>query len=291
MSSELIILLTGAAVSLSAVILGTYLTISRQSLLGDAISHSLLPGLVLAHLMTGELEPTALFLGALFSGLLASYLIEFIGKRFSVREDIAMGITFTTAFSLGVILLVKYANKSHIDTDCLLFGNLLFIPLEETAAKSGFLSHIPQTLFQSVLMSLLSLFFVYLLHRPFMNLLFHENSFKLSNLPGKLLRACFLTLVSLSIVFGFRAMGSLLIFGLLVLPANFGRLFSKSFLGICVIGYAVSTLSLIIAVKSSFDFDLNPSATWVALLFVLYIFFFAGKVLRYRRSRSSPKVA
>ncbi len=274
MSSELIIFLTGAAVCVSAAILGTYLSISKQSLLGDAISHSLLPGLVIAHLVTGELDPAAMFVGALFSGLFTSYLIEFIGKRFRVREDIAMGITFTAAFSLGVILLVRFASKSHLDTDCLLFGNLLFVPLEKGITQTGLLSQIPQTLFQSIIMSGIALCFVFFLHRPFMTLLFHENSFKLANLPGKFLKALFLTLVSLSIVFGFRAMGSLLIFGLFVIPVNIGRIFSKSFWGITLIAIASSLISLFIAEKAAFAYDLNPSAAWIALLFVSYLLLF-----------------
>lgn len=274
MTPEIVIFLTGASVALSAVILGSYLNISRQSLLGDALSHSLLPGLVLAHLATGELDPTALFFGALLSGLATGYIIEFIGKRFRVREDIAMGITFTAAFSLGVLLLVRYASKSHLDTDCLLFGNLLFVPLEEGFFSGSLLEHVPQTLFQSGIISFLSGFFVIFLHRPFINLLFHENSFKLAGLPGNFLKSLFLTLVSLTIVFGFQAMGALLVFGLFVIPAGIGRVFSKSFLGICLTAFAAVLLSLLVSIKASFAYDLNPSAAWVSLLFAIFLVLF-----------------
>ncbi|MEZ4814746.1 MAG: metal ABC transporter permease [Bdellovibrionota bacterium] len=286
MSSEFVIFLTGCSVALSAVILGTYLNISRQSLLGDALSHSLLPGLVLAHLVTGELNPTALFFGALIAGLATGYVIEFIGKRFRVREDIAMGITFTAAFSLGVLLLVRYANKSHIDTDCLLFGNLLFVPLEESFFSFSFLKHIPMTLFQSSVISLLSVFFYFLLHRPFMNLLFHENSFKLSQLPGNFLKSLFLTLVSLTIVFGFKAMGALLVFGLFVIPVGIGRIFNKSFLGISTVGFCSAILSLWIAIRLSFNYDLSPSAAWISLLFVMFITVFLVSKIPRRRDRA-----
>lgn len=284
MSSEMIIFLTGASVALSAVVLGTYLNISRQSLLGDALSHSLLPGLVIAHLITGDLNPTALFLGALISGLATGYTIEFIGKRFRVREDIAMGITFTAAFSFGVVLLVRYASKSHLDTDCLLFGNILFVPLEEGIFTTPFLRHIPLTLFQSAVVSFLTLFFVFFLHRPFMNLLFHENTFKLSQLPMHLLKSIFLTLVSLTIVFGFQAMGALLVFGLFVIPAGIGRLFSKSFGGICAIAFSSALACLYAAISLSFSLDLNPSAAWISLLFVVFIFLFLVTRLKAKTS-------
>jgi len=284
MSAELIIFLTGASVALSAVILGTYLNISRQSLLGDALSHSLLPGLVIAHLITGDLNPTALFLGALISGLATGYAIEFIGKRFRVREDIAMGIAFTAAFSLGVVLLVRFASKSHLDTDCLLFGNILFVPLEEGIASFAFWRNIPMTLFQSAVVSFLTLFFVFFLHRPFMNLLFHENTFKLSQLPMHLLKSIFLTLVSLTIVFGFQAMGALLVFGLFVIPAGIGRLFSKSFWGICTIAFTSALACLYVAIELSFSWDLNPSAAWISLLFVVFIALFLVTRLKSKTS-------
>lgn len=284
MSSELIIFLTGASVALSAVVLGCYLNISRQSLLGDALSHSLLPGLVIAHLMTGALDPTALFFGALLSGLATGYTIEFIGKRFRVREDIAMGIAFTAAFSLGVVLLVRYASKSHLDTDCLLFGNLLFVPLEEGVWNINLLRHIPQTLFQSSAVSFLSLLFVFFLHRPFMTLLFHENSFKLSQLPMHFLKSLFLTLVSLTIVFGFQAMGALLVFGLFVIPVGIGRIFCKSFWGICALAYAAALGCLYFAIVLSFSWDLNPSAAWISLLFVVFLLAFLVSKIRIKRA-------
>lgn len=290
MNSEVIIFLTGFSVAISAVLLGTYLNISRQSLLGDALSHSLLPGLVIAHLATGELDPAALFLGALTSGLATGYVIEFIGKRFRVREDIAMGITFTAAFSLGVVLLVKYASKSHLDTDCLLFGNLLFVPLEEGIFNGAFLSQIPQTLGQSSFISFLSVLFVIFLHRPFMNLLFHENSFKLAQLPGHLLKSIFLTLVSLTIVFGFQAMGALLVFGLFVIPAGIGRIFSQSFWGICLLALIASVGTLFFSIRLSFIYDLNPSAAWVSMLFGVFLLLFSISTLKHRLCRSFPKV-
>lgn len=277
MNSEIIIILTGASVALSAVILGSYLNISRQSLLGDALSHSLLPGLVIAHLATGDLDPTTLFIGALISGLITGYAIEFIGKRFRVKEDIAMGITFTAAFSLGVILLVRYASRSHLDTDCLLFGNLLFVPLEESFWKTQYLELFPKSLVQSFVISTASVVFSVFFHRPFMNLLFHENSFKLSGLSANLLKAIFLSLVSLTIVFGFQAMGALLVFGLFVIPVGIGRIFSKSFKAICIVSYIVCLLALIISVRLSFSFDLNPSAAWISLLFVTFIVLLLSK--------------
>lgn len=289
MSNEVILFLSGLSVAVSAILLGTYLNISRQSLLGDALSHSLLPGLVIAHLATGELDPGALFLGALISGLATGYIIEFIGKRFRVREDIAMGITFTAAFSLGALLLVKYASKSHLDTDCLLFGNLLFVPLEESFFTNDFLNKIPKTLAQSSFISFLSASFVIFLHRPFMNLLFHENSFKLAQLPGHFLKSMFLTLVSLTIVFGFQTMGALLVFGLFVIPAGIGRIFSQSFWGICILALIASVSTLFFSIRLSFVYDLNPSAAWVSMLFGVFLVLFLISQLKHRLFRSYPK--
>lgn len=103
---------------------GTFLVLRRMSLTGDAISHSVLPGIVIGFLISGSLDSPWLIAGAAASGWLAVMLIELLHRRGGVREDAATGVIFTAMFSLGVVLLRLFASRVDLDPDCVLFGNL-----------------------------------------------------------------------------------------------------------------------------------------------------------------------
>jgi ABC-type Mn2+/Zn2+ transport system permease subunit len=105
-------------------ILGCYLVLRRMSLLGDAISHSVLPGLAIAFLITGKTYGLPMLLGAMALGMLTSFLSQSLHSLGKVAEDASLGVVFTSLFALGVIMLEFWAKRAHIDADCVLYGQL-----------------------------------------------------------------------------------------------------------------------------------------------------------------------
>ncbi|MEX2027519.1 MAG: iron chelate uptake ABC transporter family permease subunit, partial [Pirellulaceae bacterium] len=105
-------------------ILGCYLVLRRMSLLGDAISHSVLPGLAIAFLLTGTTYGLPMVLGAMALGMLTSFLTQTLHSLGKVSEDASMGVVFTTLFAAGVIMLQFWASNAHIDANCVLFGQI-----------------------------------------------------------------------------------------------------------------------------------------------------------------------
>ena len=118
------ILLMGFFSSLACGLCGCFLVLRRMALVGDAISHSVLPGIVLAFLWTGSRSPLIMMTGAACTGLLTTVLIEFIQTRRRVKADAATGITFSTLFALGVYWLTRYADQVDLDQDCVLYGEI-----------------------------------------------------------------------------------------------------------------------------------------------------------------------
>src|SRR5262245_34034396 len=123
-------MLVGAITNTSCAILGCYLVLRRLSLVGDAISHAVLPGIVLAYLASGSVGEVPILLGALAVGLLTTLLTETLHHLGHVPEDASMGVVFTSLFALGVILIVRYAQDAHIDADCVLYGLIEFVSLD-----------------------------------------------------------------------------------------------------------------------------------------------------------------
>jgi manganese/zinc/iron transport system permease protein len=118
----------GILCSVSCALVGCYLVLRRMSLLGDAISHSVLPGLAIAFFLTGRLTGWPMFLGAMVLGILTSVLTQALARIGKVSEDTSMGVVFTSLFALGVVLIMSLARRAHIDAECILYGQI------ETAA-------------------------------------------------------------------------------------------------------------------------------------------------------------
>lgn len=101
-----------------------------MSLLGDAVSHAVLPGIVVAAIWSGSLSGWPVMVGAILMGLLTAFLTQTLNSYGQVSEDSGMGIVFTSLFATGVIILSRYAEHAHIDTDCALYGVIELIPLD-----------------------------------------------------------------------------------------------------------------------------------------------------------------
>jgi manganese/zinc/iron transport system permease protein len=131
------IILTGSLVASSAGLLGVFLLLRRMSMLGDAISHAVLPGIVVAYLLSGSREPLPMLLGAAVFGVLATIVIESLYRKARMQSDAAIGVTFTGLFASGVILISAYAGQVDMDLDCVLFGEIAYVPLDVWVSSGG----------------------------------------------------------------------------------------------------------------------------------------------------------
>ncbi len=124
------IILTGALVASSCALLGCFLILRKMAMIGDAISHAVLPGIVIAFLISGSRASVPMLIGAALIGVLTTFLIEFVSKKARMQNDAAIGLVFTFMFALGIILLTLFADKMDLDADCVLHGEILFVPLD-----------------------------------------------------------------------------------------------------------------------------------------------------------------
>ncbi len=129
-SSQIEIQLIASLVAIACAIPGTFLVLRKMAMISDAISHSILPGIVIGFFITEDLNSPLLILLATLTGIITVVLVEYIQKTGLVKEDTAIGLVFPTLFSIGVILIAKNANDIHLDVDAVLLGELAFAPFD-----------------------------------------------------------------------------------------------------------------------------------------------------------------
>ena len=129
-SAQFEIQLIASLVAIACAIPGVFLVLRKMALISDAISHSILPGLVIGFFITHDLGSPLLIVMAAISGIITVVLVEYIQKTGLVKEDTAIGLVFPALFSIGVILIAKNANDVHLDIDVVLLGELAFAPFD-----------------------------------------------------------------------------------------------------------------------------------------------------------------
>lgn len=131
------IILTGSLVAVTCGLLGCFLVLRKMSMVGDAISHAVLPGIVIAFLMSGSRETLPMLLGAGATGLFATFLIEYFHRRAGLQTDAAIGVVFTFLFAVGIILISAFAGQVDIDQDCVLYGEIAYVPIDLWVTPGG----------------------------------------------------------------------------------------------------------------------------------------------------------
>ncbi|NNC49568.1 MAG: metal ABC transporter permease [Flaviramulus sp.] len=129
-NAQIEIQLIASIVAIACAIPGTFLVLRKMAMISDAISHSILPGIVIGFFITQDLNSPLLIILAAFSGVITVVLVEYIQKTGLVKEDTAIGLVFPVLFSIGVILIAKNANDVHLDVDAVLLGELAFAPFD-----------------------------------------------------------------------------------------------------------------------------------------------------------------
>ena len=129
-STQIEIQLIASLVAIACTIPGTFLVLRKMAMISDAISHSILPGIVVGFFITQDLNSPLLILLAAITGIITVVLVEYIQKTGLVKEDTAIGLVFPALFSIGVILIAKNANDVHLDVDAVLLGELAFAPFD-----------------------------------------------------------------------------------------------------------------------------------------------------------------
>ena len=217
--NDFYIILAGSLVAASSAILGCFLVLRKMSMIGDAISHAVLPGIVIAFLLSGSRSFFPVMIGAASLGVLTTYFIEWLHKKTKLQQDASIGMSFTFLFAVGVIMINLFAKNVDIDQDCVLHGELAYLPLNTWITESG-LNLGPKNLWIIGFAFLVILGFVIRGYKGLFITTFDENYAKSIGISAVFWHYALMSVVSLNTVVSFESVGAILVVAFLVVPPS-----------------------------------------------------------------------
>ncbi|HUF51553.1 MAG TPA: metal ABC transporter permease [Longimicrobiales bacterium] len=241
MSIELEVQLVAVVVAMACSLAGVFLVLRRLALMSDAISHTVLLGIVLVFFITRDITSPFLIFGAALMGVATVGLVELLRRTRLVREDASIGLVFPALFSIAVILISRYAGAVHLDTDAVLLGEIAFTPFTRFAPFGVDLG--PRTLWVMSGILLLNVLFITALYKELKLSTFDPGLAAALGFAPTLLHYAFMTLVSITVVGAFDAVGSILVVALMIAPPATATLLSHSLRTVVVLSLLIAAAS------------------------------------------------
>jgi manganese/zinc/iron transport system permease protein len=234
LSIDLPAILVAVLSATSCGLLGNFLVLRRQALIGDAISHVALPGIVAGFLIAGTIATLPLMLGAMVAAVIAAGLIEIIRRAGRLESGAAMGVVFTTMFAIGIVLLEQTgASNAHIDAEHALYGNLestlwLGVTGWDDALTWEALSQLPRQLITLAGVTAAIAIMIVAFYKELKVSTFDAGLAASLGLPVRTISTVLIVVVALAAVAAFEAVGSILVIAMFICPAATARMLTDS---------------------------------------------------------------
>lgn len=263
---QLIAIIVAAACALS----GVFLVLRRMAMMSDAISHSILLGIVLAFFIAKDLTSPFLIVAAALTGLLTVWAVELVNRTGLVKEDASIGLIFPVFFSVGVILISKFAGNVHLDVDAVLLGELAFAPFNRLIVAGYDIG--PRALYVMGVIFVLNVLFIRIFYKELKLATFDAGLATALGFSPVLLHYALMALVSITVVGAFDAVGSILVVALMIAPAATAYLLTERLSHMLVTSVVLAVLSAIAGYWLAFLLDVSIAgamATMCGFIFVL----------------------
>jgi ABC-type Mn2+/Zn2+ transport system permease subunit len=261
------IILVGALVNVACALVGCYLVLRRMSLMGDAISHAVLPGLVLAFVLSGSLNIVALFIGAALIGLLTTFLTQTLHQYGRVPADASMGAVFTSLFALGVILLKRYVSGIHFDVSCVWEGMLSKAALD-TFSFYGW--QLPEQLKTILPVVVLNLVVIALLWKELKLSSFDAALSTSMGFSATTMHYLLMALVAITTVASFEAVGSILVVAMLIVPPATAQLLADRLGWMVLLACLFAVLSSVLGYWFAVQWNVEPAGAMAVVAGGMY---------------------
>ncbi|HQU08478.1 MAG: hypothetical protein B7X06_01120 [Verrucomicrobia bacterium 21-51-4] len=263
------VMLGGFLVAAACGLVGNFLILRRMALIGDAMSHGLLPGLVVAFLVFQTRSSLAMLVGAIVAGLVTTGLIEIIEKQARVKADAALGVVFTSLFAFGVVLISLFADHVDLDADCVLYGELAFVPLAQSVSIFGLA--IPKPIVQLGCVCVVSSIVVWGLYKELVVVCFDKGYARALGLPVSTIHYTLMLLVSLALVASFEAVGVILVIAMLVFPGATAGLVSTRLPRILAITVLLAALYAILGLHLALYLDASIAGCMAVVAIAIFV--------------------
>lgn len=268
MSAATEIQLIAVVVAVACALPGVFLVLRRMAMMSDAISHTVLLGIVLGFFAIGSLESPLLVLAAAAMGVVTVSLVELLLRTRLVRQDAAIGLVFPALFSVAVILISRFARGVHLDVDAVLLGELTFAPLDRLDIGSV---DLPRSLVVMGLILLINVVVIGLFYKELKLTTFDAGLAAALGFSPALVHYGLMLMVSVTAVGAFDAVGSILVVALMIAPASAAYLLTDRLSRMLLYSAALAAAGAIGGFWLAWFLDANIAGAIAAVLGVLFL--------------------
>ncbi len=266
-------------VGITCGLVGAFIMLRRMSLIGDALAHAVLPGVIIGFMIAGKGQ-LAMFLGAVTAGIITSLLIGFVNRNSRIKEDTSIGVMFTGAFALG-ILLVSHLKNVHIDLTSYLFGDILGVSNDD--------------LILSGIIAVVVAASVLLFYKQLLVTSFDPTMAAVMGISTGLVHYFLMSLLSMTIVASLQSVGLILVVAMLITPAATAYLLTDRLHKMLILSVSIAVFTALVGLLGSYHFNFASGASMV--VFATFVFLMTlvfspsqGVLVKYlRRKRTAEK--
>lgn len=264
--------LIASLVAAACAIPGVFLVLRKMALISDAISHAILPGIVVGFFITQDLSSPLLIVLAAFTGILTVFLVEFIQKTGLVKEDTAIGLIFPALFSIGVILIAQNANDVHLDIDAVLLGEVAFAPFDRLELFNTDVG--PKSLWVIGVILLITLSLLIAFFKELKVSTFDVGLASALGFSPVVLHYGLMTVASVTTVGAFDAVGAILVVALTIAPAATAYLLTKDLKRMLLLSVGLGVFSAISGYWLAHSLDASIAGSIASVLGVVFLMTF-----------------
>ncbi len=236
------IILIASLAAINCSLIGTYLVLRKLAMMGDAIAHAVLPGIVIAFLLAGSKTSLVVLIGAGSVGIVAALLMEFLHSQVRLQPDAAIGVNFTWLFALGIILISFFSKKIDLDPDCILYGEIAYAPLDTWVGPGG-INLGPRAVYILAVMLLVNLSFILLSYKELSVTTFDPAFATSIGMNTTLWHYLLMGATSFTTVASFEVVGAILVVALLVAPPATAYLLTQRLHNMLVLASLIGILT------------------------------------------------
>ncbi|MGB0580416.1 MAG: metal ABC transporter permease [Limisphaerales bacterium] len=283
------VVIVGSLCAVACALPGCFLVLRRMSMMGDAISHAVLPGLASAFLITHSRASVSMFIGAAAAGVLTAVFTQWVSKFGKVDRGAAMGIVFTTLFALGLLLIVQAADHVDLDPGCVLYGAIELTPLDMVKIGNIELPRAALVVGGSMVLNIL---FIALLYKELKLSAFDSALATTVGVNATLMHYLLMTVVAVTTVAAFESVGSIIVIAMLIVPPAAAYLLTNRLPTMIVLSAVIALVSAVLGhvgaltVPKWFGFeDTRTSGMISATAGLIFVVIWIVKILQNRRNQ------
>lgn len=277
MSPQLEIQLIAVIVAVACSLPGVFLVLRKMAMMSDAITHTILLGIVIAFFATNSLTSPLLIVGAAIMGVITVFLTEMLNSTKLVSEDSAIGIVFPLLFSIAIIIISKYAGSVHLDTDSVLLGELAFAPFNRMVVMGRDIG--PKAMYSMGTILVLNLLFIIIFFKELKIVTFDPALAAVLGFAPTLIHYSLMTVVSITAVGAFESVGSILVIAFMIGPPVTAYLLTDDLKHLIIISSIVGAINGVLGYQFASYFDVSISGSMALMTGIIFtlVFIFAPK--------------